>query len=321
MQPQNTENNEEQSAAPILNGQVDGAETQNKFQSSPSSNPPVIEPPLQKKKPRNWKRDFTFLVIANIVTIIIPTLLLYMAPLLGLIFMLGFGVLQAIGVGVAILNIIAISIYLFKQRPHRGAAIFGCIIIVVSAFYVSTFAMSFYSGTQQTIKNDTPATKNDAISLINSCQVTSIYRKDRVILFTKHDPNSQNPSDYEQYADNVNFNDLKQAAEAASSKCGKINIVDLAAIESEKPVDITVAEATNLLNSCKLIGFYYNESTSDPSNEFDAEHSSTGIVLGYDNDPMHIHIANRMLATMLPIARAAQQKCPNLQFWHDGKYE
>ena len=82
-----------------------------------------------------------------------------------------------------------------------------------------------------------------------------------------------------------------------------------------------MAQATDLLNSCKLVGFYSTESTSDPSNEFDAEHSSTGIVLGYDNDPLHIHIANRMVATMVPIARAAQQKCPKLQFWHDGKYE
>lgn len=321
MQPQNSENNKEDSSSQIVSEQVYGFETQNKFQSSVSNNPPSIEPPLQKKKRNKWKYYFIFLAIANIVTIIIPLLLVYTVPLLALVYMLAFGSWGAIGVGVAILNIITISTYLFKKHPRRGAAIFGGIIVILSAFYVSIYALSVYSSTKQINEYNTPLTKNEALSLINSCQVTKIYRKDQLILFTKHDPNSSNPSDYQRYANDSDFNNLKEAATTASAKCGTIDVVDIFAINSEKPVDITVAQATDLLNSCKLIGFYYDEQTSDPSNQFNAEHSSTGIVLGYENDPLHIHIANRMVATMVPIARAAQQKCPNLQFWHDGKYE
>ena len=208
-----------------------GLETQNKFQSGSSNISPSTELPLRKKKARNWKTDFIVLAIANVFTIILPILLLYTAPLLGLAFMLELGILQAIGVGVAVLNIIALSLYLLKRRPRIKLAIFGCIIIILSAFYVSAFATTFYLGTKQNNEFYTPSTKNDALSLINSCQVTKIFRKDQVILFTKHDPNSQNPNDYQRYANDSDFNDLKQAAEAASSKCGAIEIVDLPAID------------------------------------------------------------------------------------------
>ena len=56
MQPQNSENNKEDSSSQIVSEQVYGFETQNKFQSSISNNPPSIEPPLQKKKRNKYPK-------------------------------------------------------------------------------------------------------------------------------------------------------------------------------------------------------------------------------------------------------------------------
>ncbi len=87
------------------------------------------------------------------------------------------------------------------------------------------------------------------------------------------------------------------------------------------PKEITVAEATDLLNNCKLNGLYYTKQNM-PDGEKGGENTTTGILLtSIDGAPHHISIADRLIPTLVPIARSAQKTCPNLQFWHDGNYE
>lgn len=87
-----------------------------------------------------------------------------------------------------------------------------------------------------------------------------------------------------------------------------------------EPKTISVEEATSLLNTCKIFGFYYTEQNDDVN----AEASTTGI-LSVElprTSTYRIHIAQQQEATMIPIARNAQKICNGQpQFWHDGLYE
>ncbi|MDL2363633.1 MAG: hypothetical protein QFB86_04605 [Patescibacteria group bacterium] len=92
--------------------------------------------------------------------------------------------------------------------------------------------------------------------------------------------------------------------------------------DNAKP-EITKDEAIQLLQSCQLSGFYYtNQNQTDKSGGEWGELSSTGVVLTkIDGKPYRISIADRLVPELVPIARNAQKTCPNLQFWHDGRYE
>lgn len=86
--------------------------------------------------------------------------------------------------------------------------------------------------------------------------------------------------------------------------------------------EITKDEAIALLNTCQLSGFYYTDQTNRQDGEW-GELSSTGVVLTkIDGKPYRISIADRLVSALVPVARAAQEKCGGRpQFWHDGHYE
>lgn len=97
--------------------------------------------------------------------------------------------------------------------------------------------------------------------------------------------------------------------------------------------DATVEQVTTLLNDCKVIGLYYTKQDGTDGAE-NAEKTSTGILLYHvpksysgtttpasnTNDEYRVHLADRMVSTLVPIARNAQHTC-GIQFWHDGNYE
>lgn len=96
------------------------------------------------------------------------------------------------------------------------------------------------------------------------------------------------------------------------------------ASDNAKP-EITKDEAIQLLQACKLKGFYYTDQAdkSNPAGGGWGELSSTGVVLTkVDGQPYRISIADRLIAELVPIARQAQVTCVGgPQFWHDGSYE
>lgn len=124
----------------------------------------------------------------------------------------------------------------------------------------------------------------------------------------------------------IHYSSSGQEARDRQANYDRINNENLT-----KVTTITVEQATDILNNCKVIGFYYtNQASQDvpPENKFNpflrVEESTTGIVLvSYiqGDRPIRMHIADRMIETMVPIARNAQKFCSDLQFWHDGNYE
>jgi hypothetical protein len=106
---------------------------------------------------------------------------------------------------------------------------------------------------------------------------------------------------------------LKQSIQDKQSELTKV-----------RPRAITVEEATSLLTSCQLRGFYYTGQTksSDLTYEQGAENVETGIELTYiSGEPYRIAIADRLINQMVPVAESAQKTCLNLQIWHDGSYQ
>jgi hypothetical protein len=295
----------------------------------PSSTVPLPqhEPNLLQKRSRSKKIYFIFLAIANLVTIVFP--------LLATIWLVGqarsgvsgteyFGILliplQLLGVAVAFLNIITISRFVRKEKPRHKIAIIGKIIVICSVLYLVLGAVSVLSSVKSYWVFNRTISEKEAISLINSCKIVSISRQNRLVLFTKHDPSSKNPNDYQRYAADKDFYNLKTAAKVASEHCGHINVTDLP--ENYHNQDITIEQATDLLRSnCEIKFFYYTTKQLGDLNIIDPETSTTGIVLASKEDPTSIFIVDRLIPQLVPIASEARKKCPDLKIWHDGGYE
>jgi hypothetical protein len=113
----------------------------------------------------------------------------------------------------------------------------------------------------------------------------------------------------------------RQLSERSSEKSAQLDR-EFAAMNA-KP-EITKDEAIELLETCKLKGFYYT-AQNEPKGSRDGgwgESSSTGVVLTkVDNEPYRISIADRLIPELVPVAREAQNNCGGPQFWHDGSYE
>src|SRR2546430_7511124 len=99
-------------------------------------------------KPHSWKLYFILLAIANIVTIVLPLLVLYQAvqrakqgvsgtEFIGLIL----APLLLSGIVIAILNVITISVFLRKKYLRKVTKIFGLVIVILSALYVGGVAI------------------------------------------------------------------------------------------------------------------------------------------------------------------------------------
>jgi len=295
----------------------------------PSSTDPLPqhELNLSQKHSRGKKIYFIILAIANLVTIVFP--------LLATVWLVGqarsgvsgteyFGIylipLQLLGVGVSILNIITITRFVRKEKPRHKIAIIGKVIVLGSVVYLVLGAVSVLLSVNSYWSFNRTISEKEAISLIDSCKIESISRQDRLVLFTKHDPNSKNPNDYQRYAVDKDFYNLKAAAESASARCGHINVTDLP--ENYHNQDITVEQATDLLGSnCKIKFFYYTTKQLGDLNIIDPETSTTGIVLASKEDPTSIFIVDRLIPQLVPIASEARKKCPDLKIWHDGGYE
>ena len=79
-----------------------------------------------------------------------------------------------------------------------------------------------------------------------------------------------------------------------------------------KSEEITKEQAIDMLKTCKLSGFYYNNETDETDRELGGwgELSTTGVVLTYvKGEPYRISVADRLVTGMLPIAKEVQKKC------------
>lgn len=310
---------------------------------------------LEKRhKPSRLRIFFRILLILDILTIGLSTLFFALvyglgtaAP--GISFFLAiilFPVAVVIswfvraGLVLAGITILAVGIYIVRRRP-RGKRLVGLIIwaILSAAFIAGYFILPILSNSQykSQLKDQgyiiPKVSLSEAQSLISSCQISSVSLENQfdydtskeypaTMLGIKNPPKgSDKGSDLQREASASDYKALKDAASASSKKCGGILVEDLTTAGQGIEEEISVDEATQLLNSCKLIGFYYTEHAYGETTGKDPETSTTGIILDYKDEPLHIHVADRLVSTMVPIARAAQKTCPNLQFWHDGTYE
>lgn len=73
--------------------------------------------------------------------------------------------------------------------------------------------------------------------------------------------------------------------------------------------EISVDDAASLLKLCKLRGFYYGNQTEKGG--LDGDLSATGVVLKKTDDgqPSIISVAERNVATLLPVAKDARERC------------
>lgn len=103
---------------------------------------------------------------------------------------------------------------------------------------------------------------------------------------------------------------------------------------NSKYSEVTVEKATELLNSCQVYQLSYSNGKGSDW-EKSPETSTTGILIyneptkyvapsptgsGYVGGTYIMYPADKMVSTLVPIARQAQSKC-GIQFYHDGTSE
>lgn len=84
---------------------------------------------------------------------------------------------------------------------------------------------------------------------------------------------------------------------------------------------IDVKQATDLLNNCDVVGFYTTDQAA-PRDAEAVEASDTGIVVHYisPEDRFRMYAADRIKATIEPVAEGAQYICEGLEIGRDGVY-
>lgn len=166
---------------------------------------------------------------------------------------------------IALLNLIGLPIYMYRNRPRRAWLVLSILSLLVSVAIVGFGAFNIYQ-----------------------LMMASRY--------------------------NVNQFATKSAEHEKQFSSDNV-----------KP-EITKEEAIELLKSCQIKSFYYT-SQAETENHGNtqipaAETTTTGVVLvKVDGKPYRIHIADRLIPELVPIARESQKVCGGPQFWHDGYYE
>lgn len=290
--------------------------------------PPNDPQPLPRRRLRRW--PWILLLVLNVLIIGSAAAILLDAQawakqgagseFLILIFAPLFIAVPVIGA----VDFVALAVYLVRRRPS------GLKLVVISLIELILLGIAVDTAANYYRTNHVPVA--DAISLISSCQAGYVYppgyskSQPKVEIWTV---DSAGRTQGEQLAEPSKWPAIKAAVIAARDKCPHMFSPNLAHDPADPnnegpfpanptPVYITQPEAVDLLQNCKLIGFYY---TPGDNADRPTSGTNTGIVLDYKERPLHIHISDNLISTLVPVARAAQSKCPNLQFWHDGRYE
>jgi hypothetical protein len=201
--------------------------------------------------------------------------------------------------------------YLLKNHSNTLNRIFALVIIICCGAFLGYEAI----GSVNEARNHyhyTHLSLNESTKLIINCKVSRIIRRgDSTDMFV-----TPGPSDYQyaavQSTDALNFPILKQVAKEASKTCNSdIAIVDnnYVAVRSY----ITETEAINLLNTCEINAFYYNDNRHNLLDEPIQPGTYTGIQLRKDFEYNEMYITDKKLEPkFVTIAHQAQKSCPDL---------
>jgi hypothetical protein len=278
-----------------------------------------------------WKRFFVWLAGLNVVGIILPQgffwavlLQAWLKPGVGYEYMiLGFSAILVplffVGLVVTLLNAIVIPVYLLRKKPKLLVVISGLLVVIASVVYFGFFAFQTYQRVRLSIEMNRILSKAETIDLINDCQITKIIEQAGFVHLTPVEGyTSQVFKDwYYRTAEKGSFNDLRFAADAVRPKCGDIT---LGIWSDPQHIPISAEEATELINNCDALGFYYYtaEGMAKPSIAL----TTTGaLTRDTQTIPTYLRIPSSMVDRLLPVAKAAQAKCPNLTIWRDTQLD
>jgi hypothetical protein len=172
-----------------------------------------------KSKSKKWLFIFIILALANIVTVIIPLIVLattLQVPDLGIFLGMAIAPILSAGLIVTAINIVVIIYFLLKRHPDKTRSAVCLILLTLSILYTGWYGYSYFKDKQEIDANNTSV--SEAIALINSCKVDRISRPaSGLMLKDTYEIHEFKPSD---------FNAIKSAAQSASSVCGDIPIIE-----------------------------------------------------------------------------------------------
>lgn len=278
-----------------------------------------------------WRTIFAVLGIAGFVTVPLPWIALIWSVKRGQAageagteyYGAVFAPLIRAGVATAAATALATAIYLARSRPTGLARALAALALLITVSYVGFLGVLAYPSVQYSREGNRTLSASEATALISDCRIVRIREMDRLVLYGDF------PEAYfTRYADAGDLDVLSAAAEAASETCDQLWIETAGGEEIEigedpnVPVEISPQDAAELLRACRISKFHYTQQTGERGGGTNAESSSTGIVLAFRDNPIRLHIADRHIPELLPIARHAQETCRrDMQFWHDGGYE
>jgi hypothetical protein len=224
-----------------------------------------------------------------------------------------------------LVDIILAIIYLVKRKPRGKKLILPIAVFAIATAVIAWFGWTiYYNSSGQAAKDyyqEKTISTTEAIKRINNCEVQAVNDGSDTI------PPSIRPADnvtwkwYESYIAQEDLATVDEAARNAPESCGNVS-TSLASGYGLLYKALTIEQATETLNACKVMGFYYPGSTIEDDDAAKQAYDATGIVLvsDLDDEPIRIHTSPATIEQLAPIARNAQASCPNLQFWN-GRYE
>jgi uncharacterized membrane protein len=207
-----------------------------------------------------------------------------------------------------ITNLIFAIRFIRRNHQHSKAKIFAWVVLVTSVLILGFIIVTNVIEYRKYHKENKNLTLQESMELVNNCKVERIVRNDdrtSMMLSTE-----EKKFGLVAYTAASNFPDLRQAAKNASVKCN-LDIVtnDNNYVRSY----ITETEAINLLNTCQINAFYYNDNRHNLLDEPIQPGTDTGIQLRKDYEYNEMYITeNKLEQKFVTIAHQAQKSCPKL---------
>lgn len=294
-------------------------------------------------KSTRWRTFFLLLAIANGITLVVPVIgLLWAASLArggvsGTEY-IGLQLLPILfaGVLVAVVDLLSIGLYLYKHRPSRKVTWAGILVCVIAFVFLVFYGAPIFSSYlmwnkyRETGGQEVTISRNEALTKIQSCNLIELKRVSgsppRLIIKAEE---KKPPLGDVEFAANKDWKALKAAVESAPATCnyGTLTVLDYK--DGASQVEVGLQKATEILQKCEGVDFYYGDQTgkipfseggsnSEDIVRVDAEHSSTGIILRLSQGrPAAIHVADRRVSEMLSIAKQSRIDCyRNSNIWY-----
>lgn len=225
---------------------------------------------------------------------------------------------------IGVIYLVLLILYVLSKGPSRRKKLLSLLVIFLLLGVYGWQIRASVHENKKISQSEKLLTDAEVINLIDTCTATSVQKEgNKVNLLLKNEAYYDTKGNYlwrSTTASATNWNSFVAEVQKVKDKCGG-NTDAFDSQSGPKVSWVSVQQATELLQQCKIKTFNYTPSGLVGLDNKPLAGTETGIILQEYPTFSHLFIEQSAETTMVPIARNVQPKCGGPQFYHDNNYE